>query len=136
MRTRPLRWLIVVAWCLGIFAATASPAYTGEHTRQAVSTSLPAASAAAVAVINVILRKATHTLVFGGLAAVTWWALPSGSSRSLWAWSFASLYAISDEAHQLFVPGRSGEVWDALLDSAAALAVLTLISIFLRRRRR
>lgn len=31
------------------------------------------------------------------------------------------LYAISDEIHQLFVPGRSGSVFDVLIDSSGAL---------------
>lgn len=32
-----------------------------------------------------------------------------------------ALYAISDELHQLFVPGRSGEVRDVLIDSIAGI---------------
>ena len=31
------------------------------------------------------------------------------------------LYAISDEIHQIFVPGRSGQFSDVLLDSAGAV---------------
>lgn len=31
------------------------------------------------------------------------------------------LYAISDEMHQLFVPGRGGQVRDVLIDSAGAI---------------
>lgn len=30
------------------------------------------------------------------------------------------LYAISDEVHQLFIPGRAGQVMDVLIDSAGA----------------
>ncbi len=30
------------------------------------------------------------------------------------------LYAITDEVHQLYIPGRSGEVRDVLIDSAGA----------------
>ena len=31
------------------------------------------------------------------------------------------LYACSDEFHQLFIPGRSGEFRDVMLDSSASL---------------
>lgn len=31
------------------------------------------------------------------------------------------LYAVSDEVHQLFVPGRSGQLSDTLLDSSASI---------------
>ena len=39
----------------------------------------------------------------------------------------AALYAATDEVHQLFVPGRSGQVSDVLLDSAGAIAGLALL---------
>ncbi len=41
--------------------------------------------------------------------------------RGLIIWGIACLYAISDEVHQLFVPGRDGAVKDVLLDSSGAL---------------
>lgn len=45
-------------------------------------------------------------------------------------WGIAAVYAATDEFHQLFVPGRSGQVSDVLLDSAGALAgVLVLAGI-------
>ena len=37
-------------------------------------------------------------------------------------WLLASAYAATDEIHQLFVPGRSGQMSDVILDSAGALA--------------
>jgi VanZ family protein len=45
----------------------------------------------------------------------------------------ASLYGISDEIHQLFVPGRSAEVADWLADALGALAA-TLLLAWLSRR--
>ena len=45
-------------------------------------------------------------------------------------WGAATLYAATDEFHQLFVPGRSGQVSDVMLDSAGVLAgVLVLAAI-------
>ncbi|MDY6314114.1 MAG: VanZ family protein, partial [Clostridia bacterium] len=43
----------------------------------------------------------------------------------------SALYAASDEFHQLFVPGRSGEFRDVCLDSAGALTgILIFILIW------
>lgn len=36
------------------------------------------------------------------------------------------LYAMSDEFHQLFIPGRSGEVRDVLIDSAGSVIGLSV----------
>ena len=41
--------------------------------------------------------------------------------RGTTAFLATSLYAASDEFHQLFVPGRAGLVSDALIDSLGAL---------------
>lgn len=42
---------------------------------------------------------------------------------------FSSLYGVSDEWHQSFVPGRSSDVWDWLADTVGAgLAVLAIAS--------
>lgn len=39
-------------------------------------------------------------------------------------------YAISDEVHQLYVPGRSGEVRDVIIDTAgASLGILSYVAI-------
>ena len=43
-------------------------------------------------------------------------------------WGVASLYAATDEFHQLFVPGRSGQFSDVLLDSAGALAGMLILT--------
>ena len=48
----------------------------------------------------------------------------------LWAWAVGTLYAISDELHQMFVPGRGPAVRDVCIDSAgvaAGVAILCLI---------
>ena len=42
-------------------------------------------------------------------------------------WVITTAYAATDEMHQLFVPGRSGQVSDVLLDSAGAIAGLALL---------
>ena len=44
-------------------------------------------------------------------------------------WGIAALYAATDEFHQLFVPGRSGQFSDVILDSAGALAGLLILAL-------
>lgn len=48
-------------------------------------------------------------------------------------------YAASDELHQLFVPGRSGQISDVMLDSAGVLTgvllVFLLARLFLKKKR-
>ena len=46
---------------------------------------------------------------------------------------FSLLYAVSDEVHQLFVPGRSGQLLDVVLDFSAAFLAIILMH-YLKRR--
>lgn len=48
---------------------------------------------------------------------------------------FALVYAASDEFHQLFVPGRSGELRDILIDTTAATIGILLFSFIHKRRK-
>ena len=43
-------------------------------------------------------------------------------------WAVATVYAATDEFHQLFVPGRSGQISDVLLDSAGVMAGLLVLA--------
>ena len=49
-----------------------------------------------------------------------------------------ALYAVTDEIHQLFVPGRSGQITDVILDSCGGLigAVLSATILYLIRKRK
>ncbi len=67
------------------------------------------------ALLGVLLLRA---LARGRLSGVTW-------GRALAAIALATLYGVSDEAHQSFVPGRSPDRFDVLADCVgAALAVM------------
>lgn len=47
---------------------------------------------------------------------------------------FCLLYACSDEIHQIFIPGRSGEIRDVFIDSIGSFMGIILIYIFLKRK--
>lgn len=63
----------------------------------------------------------------------------TADAQSVWwrtapvAWLIATAYAATDEVHQLFVPGRGGQVTDVLLDSAGALLGVWLYLAWVRR---
>lgn len=56
--------------------------------------------------------------------------------RIVLPWAIGTIYAISDEVHQLFVEGRSCELRDMLIDSAGVIAGVLLMSWLDKRRRR
>ena len=73
------------------------------------------------------LAHATEYAVLGGLVAAMFGAYGlRGWLRLGVAWGCTALYACTDEFHQLFVPGRSGQLADVLIDSSGALAGVLL----------
>ena len=52
------------------------------------------------------------------------------SMKIVFSWIISSLYAISDEVHQVFVPGRHGKIGDILLDSIGALVGVLIVFLF------
>jgi VanZ family protein len=87
---------------------------------------------------NVVLgvRKLAHLTEYAFCAILLWRALRQykAHDRRPWSWREARtaliivvLYAISDEIHQCFVPGRQGAVLDVLLDSVGGLLGLAAI---------
>lgn len=90
------------------------------------------------------IRKCAHAFVYGTLGVlaalfVGTWRGP-GWKLAAYAWLISVLYACSDEWHQAFVPGRSCELRDVLIDAGGALAGVLLIwlvrSIKEKRKRR
>ena len=75
--------------------------------------------------------KVLHLVLYFGLGGLTLWALrmtklKGKGSIGYIAFIFVALYGLSDEFHQLFVPGREFSLFDLLADAAgAALGIAT-----------
>lgn len=76
-------------------------------------------------ILETILRKAAHMAEYGLLATAVSFSFyvyeKRNSSLILWSEAVTVLYAATDEFHQLFVLGRSGQVSDILIDGIGAL---------------
>jgi VanZ family protein len=85
---------------------------------------------------DVIVKKGAHMLGYGLLALAYWNALRF-NKRSWWlALLLAVLYAITDEFHQSFVPGRHPSWVDALIiDGGGAALMLFAVSLYRNKMR-
>lgn len=118
-----IRWLPVLLWMAVIFWLSGQ-ADLPHHPEQWV---------------DVVLKKGGHMAEYGILAGLVCWARPStgdGVSRRvfLFALAVSGAYAISDEVHQFFVPGRNGQPLDVAFDLLGTLVALFWISRFLASR--
>lgn len=95
--------------------------------------------------VEVVVRKSAHFGIYALLGGLVFFAVSRyfkrGWAQILIAFGGCALYAVSDEIHQLFVPGRSCEFKDVCIDSAGAfigiLVVFALLAIIsgIRKKR-
>lgn len=90
--------------------------------------------------ISHFIRKTAHFTIFAALGFFAF--LTSGQKKLLCKGTaavliFCGLYAVSDEIHQYFVPGRACMLRDMLLDTCGSLAgiaaALAALKIFSRK---
>jgi len=88
--------------------------------------------------LDTLLKKAGHAFVYGVLALLYQRALRphirAPRVLRIASVSLAVAYALSDEYHQTFVPGRSGRWLDVGIDGAGMCGAM-LLSWWLERRR-
>lgn len=93
--------------------------------------------------VTVAIRKLAHFAEFAllGLALMQFICTIQRRRKIkagwFFAWGIGTLYAITDELHQVFVEGRGPGLWDLVIDSAGVLAgaaVLLLLRCFIGRR--
>ena len=87
------------------------------------------------------VRKAAHMTEYAILACILLGNMVQYSFLKkkpyVWAWAGTTFYAVTDEFHQLFIEGRSGEFKDVCIDSTGALIGLLIAwGVILAWRRR
>ena len=85
--------------------------------------------------LQFIVRKSAHFIgymILGILASGLILYYGNINKKYLLAFLICVIYAISDEIHQLFVPGRAGQVRDVLIDSAGSLLGIIIVMAFVK----
>ena len=85
------------------------------------------------------IRKLAHFTIYaiGGILAIllaNQYNI-STTKKIIFSQLFATIYAITDEVHQYFVPGRAGTIIDVLIDSAGAFLAILVITMILKSRK-
>ena len=86
--------------------------------------------------LGLLFSSAAHLFMFGVLAVLWAWALGWGRYGWLIALALTLLYALSDEFHQSFVPGRHADPFDLVCDALGAVVGLAVWAWLRRWRRR
>lgn len=92
-------------------------------------------------ILTPIVRKTAHFSIYALLGIFTTnFVLTLENKKTyktiIFSLMFCFIYAVTDEIHQRFIPGRSGEIRDVLIDTSGALVgILFTIAITLLIRK-
>lgn len=115
-------WLPVAVWGLVIFTLSTS-AFSAANTGRIIDPLLrfliPGISGPTIDVAHALVRKTAHFTEY----CILFWLLIRGPmvGRPYLALMLCVIYALLDEGHQVFVPGRTASLYDVALDSTGAL---------------
>ena len=145
-RTEPnpllMLWLIAsVVWAALMFYL--STATFGEGMSRGLLTRALAfvhltLSPAAFARVHVVCRKLAHLIEYGIFALLLYRCFPIPGAvggrrqRAFLCVLAAAAYSLTDEFHQLFVPGRHATVADCAIDSVGAAMAMLLVFAYRR----
>lgn len=87
-----------------------------------------------------VIRKIAHFTIYT-LVGFLLMALMSTydikeNKRIVTSQSIGTLYATSDEIHQLFIPGRSGQITDVILDSMGVLLGILIVLLIIEMNKK
>jgi VanZ family protein len=129
-------YLPLLVW-LAFISFASSDSFSAANTSRIIGPLVlwlfPNTSPETLAVIHLITRKIAHLTeyaILGFLAARAFRTSTRPAIRDRWFLICAILiivYALLDEYHQSFVPGRTSSIYDSFIDMAGGLAALLVI---------
>lgn len=147
-----IAWTAVICWMIFIFSMSAQPAEESKQTSGGVAEIIlrifvtdygelsKSEQLEMVGGLQHFVRKSAHFCGYTFMGILLSLAFSGHLKRNCTIVSVSfitgALYATSDEIHQLFVPGRSGQISDVLLDSSGVmLGILLYIAVITIVRR-
>lgn len=138
-----ISWLLVIFWMILIFTFSHQPRENSNKLSTGITQVIVEAVKKVVPNENInirsfnhILRKNAHFFIYLILGISVTNAFKNsgviGNRLIINTLVICILYAISDEIHQLFVPGRGGQVKDVIIDSAGSTVGLVLYLLIIR----
>ncbi len=144
--------VLLVLWCVLIFSLSSQNAddsseTSGKLTQTVISVIYPDFSEMdserqedVVHNTTFVIRKAAHFSIFAILGVLSFLSVvtykePNYRLKTLISVVFCIIYAITDELHQIFISGRSGEVRDVFIDSIGSVLAIMILSLIFKKNK-
>ena len=129
-----IKWILLWIWMLVIFMFSHQP-NSGATTYGIIEKILPNIQTnTLISTLNFLIRKSAHLTEYFILAILTVSLTKEYTKKQINIFIisliFCFSYAVTDEFHQLFVPGRTGALRDVCIDTVGSILFLVLYIIY------
>ncbi|MBN4074890.1 MAG: VanZ family protein [Alkaliphilus sp.] len=129
-----ISWLAVLLWMVLIFNLSSQPANQSNKLSEGITKAIvdtvervAPSTDFDLSRLNHIVRKNAHFFAYLVLALLVMNAVRrTGGNDIKLTLLICVLYAISDEMHQIFIPGRSAQLSDVLIDSVGVVVGIVM----------
>ncbi len=139
---KKIHLVLTILWMCFIFYLSNQPATVSEYQSGGfidLLSSIPLigsiiTSMMKIGIAQFIIRKSAHMFLYFVLAILIYITINKNGDIKTYIISLVltALYACTDEFHQLFIAGRSGEIRDVMVDSTGALIGLIIIFLLMK----
>jgi VanZ family protein len=139
---KKIHLILTILWICFIFYLSHQPATVSEYQSGGIIdmlSSIPLIDSVitnmmGIGIAEFIIRKSAHMFLYFILAILIYITINKNSDIKTYIMSLVltALYACTDEFHQLFIEGRSGEIRDVMVDSTGALIGLIMIFLLMK----
>lgn len=150
---RTLSFILLIVWMLLIFGFSSQNSENSSNTSGTVvsviikvacpqyATLSSEAQASLTDSVTFAVRKTAHFLEYFILGLLSFFAAITFNKfklivRAVAACTVSVLYAVIDEIHQYFVPGRACRFGDMLIDGAGSLLAVALITVLICKNKK
>ena len=124
--------LLTILWMVLIFIlSSASSSESNEHSGWIVNFIAQIFNINNLDMLSYIIRKIAHVLEFAMLGILVMNLISCYNKKMYLALIICVLYAVSDEIHQIFVPGRNSSIIDVLIDSVGSFIGIYIYKVII-----
>ena len=133
-----LAWTLLILWMLFIFIMSSFNGVMSSNQSESIAVLIyNLFDISDTEKVSFIVRKCAHVSEFFILGILVINLVSKYNVKHIYFISFiiCVLYSSSDEFHQLFVPGRSGEARDVLIDTLGACLGVSFYYLVFRKKK-
>lgn len=125
--------VLVIVWMSVVFTLSSESGSKSENTSNSFTKTIFQNNISDEQVKNLsfIIRKTAHFTLYtiGGICICLFVLLNFKNTNKIYLISYiiGTIYAIADELHQLYIPNRSGEIRDVIIDSFGILLGVVIV---------